>query len=446
MTALAVHSTSTFFLSGSADASIHVWSLPSLLSFANAGSQGQHAPLHTLSGHRAAITALAIGHSAALCNIVVSASSDQSCIVWDYHNNQMLRTVLLPSIPRCLELDPADRAFYTAYDDGSVQMVDFYSAAFSAANPDSVEHPLYDDTQAAMPVQPPTQTRWSPPSADQGAALSAMLSYDGSMLMTGHSNGNVLVWDIPLGRYSSTFTSAPLPGPITNLVHLPVQGFSNTHPAMLSQATIVKPKHSAFDNPELDGAVPGNYNLSLQFSRQLPMPHLSASARPNNADFESDFLAALSHPVFPDSLLADSLAELATWNPSAKIHSAAASTPEEVSAPQPQVADSADFMSLDAPAGSTDPSLQQQNEALQAEIAALKRVQRASLVQMEKLRQEKVELLAKIQQDVDTKMDDDVRGSEKSERAWERLASTGEYVESEDDDDDDDDDEEEGDE
>ncbi|KAI5259540.1 WD40 repeat-like protein [Aureobasidium subglaciale] len=438
VTALVVDPTSNFVLSASADASIHVWSLPALLSFTNAALQGQHSPLHTLSGHRAAITSLVVGHSAGFCNIAVSASADQSCIVWDYHENQLLRTVLLPAIPRCLTLDPADRAFYTAYDDGSVQVVDFYSEAFSAANPDSVQHPLYDQAQAAMPVQPPQQTRWTPPSADQGAALSAMLSYDGSMLMTGHSNGNVLVWDVPLGRYSSTFTSIPMMGPVTNLVPLPVQGFPDTRPALISQAAIVKPKHAAFDKADLDGAIPGNYNLSLQFSRQLPMPHISASKK-QAAVIESDFLTALTHPVFPESLLADSLAELASWNGSAKpqpiVPSAAApvaSTAQvEVPAAQQQVSDSADFMSLDAPESASGPTIEQQNEALRAELAALKRVQRASLVQMESLRKEKVELLAKIRQDIGDDMEDEVNEDEKSERAWGRLAATGEYLESE---------------
>ncbi|RYF04027.1 MAG: hypothetical protein EOO40_11600, partial [Deltaproteobacteria bacterium] len=210
----------------------HAQDLPAQVLPEVAALQGQHSPLHTLSGHRAAITSLVVGHSAGFCNIAVSASADQSCIVWDYHENQLLRTVLLPAVPRCLALDPADRAFYTAYDDGSVQIVDFYSDAFSAANPDSVQHPLYDPAQAAMPVQPPPQTRWTPPSADQGAALSAMLSYDGSTLMTGHNNGNVLVWDVPLGRYSSTFTAAPMMGPVTNLVSLPVQGFPDARPAL----------------------------------------------------------------------------------------------------------------------------------------------------------------------------------------------------------------------
>jgi len=438
VTALVVDPTSNFVLSASADASIHVWSLPSLLSFSNAAAQGQHSPLHTLSGHRAAITSLVVGHSAGFCNIAISASADRSCIVWDYHENQLLRTVLLPEVPRCLALDPADRAFYTTYDDGSVQMVDFYSEAFSAANPDSVQHPLYDPAQAAMPVQPPPQTRWTPPSADQGAALSAILSYDGSMLMTGHASGNVLIWDVPLGRYSSTFTSAPMMGPVTNLVSLPVQGFPDTRPALFSQVTIVKPKHAAFDKSDLDGAVPGNYNLSLQFSRQLPMPHISAS-RKQPAVTESDFLTALTHPVFPESLLAESLAELASWNGSAKPQpvvsvpsTVAASVTVEPPVAEQQASDSADFMSLDAPASTSGPSVEKQNEVLRAELAALKRVQRASLVQMEALRKEKVELLAKIRHDIDDEMEDEIREDEKSERAWGRLASTGEYVESDD--------------
>lgn len=53
-------------------------------------------------------------------------------------------------------------------------------------------------------------------------------------------------------------------------------------------------------------------------------------------------------------------------------------------------------MSLDASAASSDPTLEQRNAQLQAEIAALRKVQRASLKEMDEMRKEKAALLKRV--------------------------------------------------
>jgi len=378
-----VDASSNFLLSGSADSSIHVWSIPSLLSFS---SPDTHSPLHTLTGHRSAITALAIGHSTSSYNIVVSASKDNTAIIWDYQNNTLLRTVLLPSTPLCLALDPADRAVYAGYEDGSVQIIHFFSDAFTASaieEGDKTKNPLYDESQATLPVQPPASTRWTPPTADTGAALCISLSYDGSSLTTGHENGKILFWDIPLGRYNSTFapTSNPLPGPVTNLVALPVSGFpSETTPARTKLHAIVKPKHGAFENRDLDGAVPGDYKLTGQFTTSFPLPHFSASA--TTSPSESEFMQALSHPSFPPDLLAKSLAEFSSWTPGKISQPAPAPVHKTVAKPD----NSAEFVSLDAPDETKQPTLEQKNKQLEEEVKALRKAQRETLRELSDLK------------------------------------------------------------
>lgn len=398
VTALAVDPTSNFLLSGSADSSIHVWSIPSLLSFSN---QNTHEPLHTLSGHRSAITSLATGHSSTSYNIVVSASKDNTAIVWDYHNNTLLRTILLPSTPLCLALDPADRAVYTGYEDGSVQLLSFYSPAFAASATDDVDNtknPLFDEAQATMPVQPPATTRCSPPSEDMGPALSCTLSYDGSILTTGHESGKVLFWDVPLGRYSSTYspTSAPLHGPITNLISLPVTGFPLETTPRTKLHAVVKPKHGAFESRDVEGAIPGDYKITGQFTTSFPLPTFSAEQTQSAA--QSDFMTALTHPSFPSDLLAKGLAEFSSWTPSKLAPQTPASTTAVAAeAKQDDPSDQGDFMSLDAPAAATQPTLEQKNAQLQTEIAALRKAQRASLKEMDDIKKEKAALLQKVQ-------------------------------------------------
>ncbi|SLM34719.1 WD40/YVTN repeat-like-containing domain [Lasallia pustulata] len=200
ITCLAADSTANFLLSGSLDSNIHVWSLPTLLSFASSSvndisQPSLHAPLRSLANHRAAITALTVGHSASNTNIAVSASKDNTCIVWDYHTGAALHTFLLPSTPLCLTLDPADRAVYAGYDDGSIQLVDFYKNA-------SLTQALHDPALQSTPTQALPSDRWALPSAATSAALCLDVSYDGTSILSGHQNGKVQIWDIAKGRYN----------------------------------------------------------------------------------------------------------------------------------------------------------------------------------------------------------------------------------------------------
>ena len=185
VTSLVVDRTSNFILSGSSDASIHVWSLANILSFIKPPSgrdrQQPNSPIRTFSNHRAAITSIALGHSAGRYNIVISTAKDNTAVAWDYHTGRVLRTFLLPSSATCVTLDPVDRAFYVGYEDGSVQGVEFYKNQ-------SVQHPLHDPSLQPTPAQPSVEDRWLPPSSDTGAVESLAMSYDGTILLTGQHN------------------------------------------------------------------------------------------------------------------------------------------------------------------------------------------------------------------------------------------------------------------
>lgn len=193
-------------ISGSEDSNIHVWSTPKLLSLT---SSEPHQPLRTLQNHRASITSLALGHSSSTTNICVSTSRDNSCIVWNYHTGDLLRTFLLPSTPLCVTLDPGDRAGYVGFEDGSVQMIDFISSA-------SGLNPIFDPSLQATPTQaklPP----WTAPS-DVGAVHCIGLSYDGTCLLSGHDSGKVVQWDV--GRRAFASELVDLNAPVTNLLML----------------------------------------------------------------------------------------------------------------------------------------------------------------------------------------------------------------------------------
>ncbi|KAF2785812.1 WD40 repeat-like protein [Melanomma pulvis-pyrius CBS 109.77] len=373
VTSLAVDPSSNYFLSGSADSMIHVWSLPSILSFS---SDTSRTPIHTLSTHRGAITSLVCGHSASTANTAVSISQDKSAIVWDYHNGQALRTYLLPEAPTAVALDPADRAFYIAYEDGSLQVVDFYDEVQQSAPIDT----LRETSLSHRPVQPSTKRRFNAESQKLGGALSLSLSWDGTTLVSGHSSGKIAAWDIAKGNYISTLSS--LVGPVTNLQFLAPTGFPNAPEPKFKILTVVKPKQDTGTSNSGIGLVPANYSLNVQLTGQLSVPSISATERTKMA--KSEFEEALTHPVFPMSMLEESLTELESWSS----HSNGA------------VAASADFLSLSA---DDDGSARnagvvqhagEMNE-LKKQLASLQRIQKVTFEQLAELREEKEWFLSK---------------------------------------------------
>lgn len=341
---------------------VHVWALPAILSFSPDTSR---TPVHTLSTHRGPISSVVCGHSASSANIAVSVSGDKSAIVWDYHNGQALRTYLLPEAPTAVTLDPADRAIYVAYADGSLQTIDFYDDVQKTIATDV----LRDPSSSHRPVQPPPKTRFSAESQKLGGVLSLSLSWDGTTLVSGHASGKVAAWDIAKSNYLSTLTN--LPGPVSNVQFLPPTGFPQAPERMFNVHTVAKPKHDAGSAAGASGLIPSGYTLNMQLTGRLRTGRASASETmltPKTA-----FEEALTHPSFPTSMLEESLAELESWN-----------------APSKGGAASADFMALGHGdnSASSDSHLAEVKE-LKKQVASLQRIQKVTFSQLLELRIEK---------------------------------------------------------
>jgi pre-rRNA-processing protein IPI3 len=168
-----------------------------------------------------------MGHSASTTNICVSASKDNTVIVWNYHTGDLLRTFLLPSTPLCLALDPCDRGVFVGFEDGSIQIIEFFQA-------NSILNPLYDTRLQNTPVQI-TLPPWTAPS-EVGAVHCLGLSYDGTSLLSGHASGKIAQWDT--GRRAFSGEIADLNAPVTNLlIQSPFPGRR-----MTKIAAVVKPK------------------------------------------------------------------------------------------------------------------------------------------------------------------------------------------------------------
>ncbi|KAI4129052.1 MAG: hypothetical protein LQ347_003925, partial [Umbilicaria vellea] len=352
-----------------------------LLLGTDGGRPSPHAPLRSLPNHRAAITALAVGHSASNTNIAVSGSKDNTCIVWDYHTGTALHTFLLPSTPLCLALDPADRAVYAGYDDGSIQLVDFYKNA-------SITHALHDPALQSTPTQPPPSDRWALPTAATSSALCLDVSYDGTTILSGHQNGKVQTWDVAKGRYNIQLADFSVP--VTNLHMLPPSGFPNTPQPSLKIHHVVKPRYeSSLDgggNTTTTGRVPANYTFTAQFKSNLPSTPASIF----------DFHSALAHPSFPTHMLEEGITELATWHSPKSHPQASASDPSAL-----PVDDDDDEVG----------ALQKANALLTTELLAAQQAQKRTMVQVLALNHERAE---RVQQD-------EIKAKKKKERRLQRM-------------------------
>lgn len=350
--------TGNFILSASEDSTVHLWSLPSLLSFSSSGIEAA-SPIKTFSSHRAGISDLEVGHGSGFSNFAVSASKDKTCFIWDYHSGNVLRTFLLPEVPTCLTLDAADRAVYVGCEDGSVQQLDLYQA---------------NTTATSAPIQPPSSSRWQSHDSAVGRALSICLSFDSCTLLSGHESGGILAWDIAKGGYATNVLQQPLPGPVNCLTFLPVLGFADSikRETRLRISAVIKPKYGAFDSAS--GVVPGNYVQTVGLSENCSEDHCSP------------FEVALTASSFPPSLLDKGLQELQSFR----------QAPQSNGGTMQEETD--DFMALDdQPDIPRELSLEAQNAALKAELEALRRLQAASLDKMGRINAEKRILLERQQ-------------------------------------------------
>lgn len=275
-----------------------MWSIPGLLSFSSSSASDYSdspvlGPLRSLSNHRAAITAVVFGHSSSSNNIAVSASKDNTCVVWDYHSGEALHTFLLSHNPLCLALDPADRAAYAGYEDGTIQFLDFY-------NQGGLNQTLHDPLAQSAPTQPATSTIWAAQDHSFTAILCLQVSYDGTSVLSGHRDGKVHSWDVGTGRFEKHLVD--FSAPVTNMQMLKPTGFANVPEPALKLQNVVKPRYESFTNGHHSSGtiIPPNYTLTAQFTSNLPLPGSSGA---------SLFHEALSHPSFPTLLLEEALSE-----------------------------------------------------------------------------------------------------------------------------------------
>jgi pre-rRNA-processing protein IPI3 len=283
----------------------------------------------------------------------VSASEDQTAVVWDYKRGIALRIYLLSDIPRALVLDESDRGFYITYDNGCVQLIDFYEDGSHVNN-------LYDENDTT-PVQPGETHMWKVEGQDLGGGLSLALSWDGTRLLSGHKSGKIVSWDVSKGSFLAVTDT--LPGTVSNIIMVPVQGLLNADDSRTKLVEVTKPRMITLD---AEGVISGDYFFSSQPKMKLSRNHLRAVGQ---AKFErqSSFQHALAYPSIPRELLESGVAELIATD-SVSLNA---------------TDDGLSFVSLNGDKTKSDlVDLKAQNEHLLRQVAHLQTLQKASFVQI----------------------------------------------------------------
>lgn len=221
--------------------------------------------------------------------------------MWNYRTGDVLHTFLLPEVPTCLAIDPADRGFFAGLPDGSVQFINFHKAGSSI-------HLLYDQNQSNTPTQAAESDRWQL-YTPIGRALSVATSYDGADLLTGHENGKVFSWTV--GQQRTPTEIADLGQAVTNLLVIAPTGFPHERkdPAGVKLLTVVKPKPDAFPYTGGSGlSVPHTYNFTANFAEAIPVPnHMDDGYKDTLTE---GFEAAIMDEYFPEDLLQAAISEL----------------------------------------------------------------------------------------------------------------------------------------
>ncbi|KAB8356420.1 hypothetical protein FH972_024003 [Carpinus fangiana] len=356
VTLVAADSSATFLLTASSDSTVLVWTLADILRLSTSSLQDQHhvEPLNTLTSHRAGITALAIGHSGSGFNVAVSGSKDRTAILWNYATGEQLQTYLLHDAPLALEFDPADRAIFASYADGSVQCIN-----------------ILNDSRSTAPIQPKRSTIWPYPSDSTASPATALsVSYDGTQLLTGHASGKICSWSIADHRLSAEVADYP-GAPITNLSFLPPTGFPVCLPKTCVPEQVIKPRvHEPFSGTAGRTTLTWAYTMHAKLNQ---LQHCAPSRRPRMPRLasritarDSPFARALHATGFPHDVLAAASEDLA--NTSLSISAVSSSTAAAAPAD--------DFVALDQAPPRRPPHFTDVNEAMMEELFKLQRERR----------------------------------------------------------------------
>ncbi len=169
---------------GSLDAIVKVWRMVDVVG--SLVGQELIKPINSLTQHSLAITDIRCSTGPAVSARLYTSSMDNTIKVWDLVSGELISTLLLPSPPTCIDLDPAERRLYAGTSSGDIYEIPLYvkEKQLRAVGGLGTIVNVGDSGRSLL------QGQDSPITAIK-------LSFDGSRLVSGAEDGSTFVWDCP---------------------------------------------------------------------------------------------------------------------------------------------------------------------------------------------------------------------------------------------------------
>lgn len=208
VTVLEFSSDGTWIFTGSKDSTVLAWRMLDLVNSSTGmgASEGQTQPVYKWTKvHSLDITGLRIvrGHA----KNVFSSSLDNTVRCWDLESGEIVSTYILPQKVTSLAIDPAERAIFCGLINGDIMMVHRYKVNNLTG---AVEGPKGNNEKVVISYgEDSNAVVFARPDSDQSTVTvtSLELSFDGTILAAGYSDGHVYTWDIPTRQMGRKFAA-----------------------------------------------------------------------------------------------------------------------------------------------------------------------------------------------------------------------------------------------
>lgn len=194
-----------FVFTGSKDSTVLGWRLMDLITSSleggvnfgdqNVSSNNSVQPVYSWTKvHSLDITGLCVGYGRGDNNRVYTSSLDNTLRCWDMAKNELVSTHVLPEKITALALDPAERAVYAGLANGDILLINRYKV-----NPATgvVEGPRGNNEKITLTFEDNSDIALSRSDSDVKSSVTCLaISFDGTILAAGYSDGQVYTWDI----------------------------------------------------------------------------------------------------------------------------------------------------------------------------------------------------------------------------------------------------------
>ena len=205
----------TFLITGGEDARCLVWNLAELISIYDK-SDHQVKPYWQITDNTLPLTDLCLNDTHNINDLKLYTTSEDSTVrIYDIVTKSLLTTFILPSSAECITKDPANRALYVGLNNGLVRSIPLYSINSHTSVLESIggmnkiitvdADPNLKETFVAH--QQKTKT-----GDDKPVVVTKLtISFDGTSIISGDSEGRVFVSDIVTKQVVKSFTPCNSP-------------------------------------------------------------------------------------------------------------------------------------------------------------------------------------------------------------------------------------------